>query len=69
MEKEIEKPNECSNPSLTRAENGYILSYEEKIPRGEFDYRMEYCKEVFTAKEGAKALARLDEIYGTGDKD
>lgn len=69
MEKAIEKSNECCNASLTRAENGYILSYEEKIPRGEFDYRMEYCKEVFALADGAKALARLNEIHGADDKD
>lgn len=63
------KQNECSNASLTRADNGYILTYEEKIPRGQFDYYYETCKEVFTAKEGAKALARLDEVYGAGDED
>lgn len=69
MEKETEQTNECCNIMLTRADNGYILTYEEKIPRGQFDYYYETCKEVFKMEDGAKALARLNEIYGADDKD
>lgn len=55
---------------LEPCENGFILCWEKKIQLpgcgcGPYDGRMKWCneKEVFTAKEGSKALARMMEIF------
>lgn len=54
---------------LEPCENGFILCWTvcTAMPRNGSCYDMcnTYCteKEVFTAKEGAKAIARMQEIY------
>jgi len=56
---------------LEPCENGYILSWTECCSKpgpggGPYDTRNSYETEklVFTAKEGPKALAKLNELYG-----
>ncbi len=56
--------NNYSNATLTRADNGYILCYNEKVAKGEYDFTYKPCKEVFKDDEGSEALERLDAVCG-----
>lgn len=61
------KDMSCENIKLEPAVNGFILSYVAKIKdvgSGPYD-SMKYVEkeEVFTAKEGSKALARMAALY------